>query len=295
MDARVRIRFDAVAAAYREIAQNHSEALEQIALAELAESVWQSNAIENSTLELDDTERILDGKTPQGQHSLREVYEARNLADVTEELLQSTESLTVPLMLRWHAMLLDGIHDAVAGRFRRTGEWVRVGGHIGANPEFVPGLIEEALTQYADHSASHVIDDIARFHCEFEVIHPFVDGNGRIGRVIMNQQLLAQGLPPVIVRAKNRETDYYPMLSAYARTNGHEGMTRLLTLLTLEAMHKRIALISSRRVVPLTEWARRSGVRGTVAANKAKRQTIPAFRVRNRWMIAEEFTEAETP
>ena len=61
-----------------------------------------------------------------------------------------------------------------------------------------------------------MLNRIARFHCEFEVIHPFVDGNGRIGRVIINQQLLSQGLPPVIVRAKNRERDYYPLLDRYA-------------------------------------------------------------------------------
>ena len=288
-------RIDALIDQYRELAARHPEALEQIALAEAAEAVQQSNAIENSTLTLDDTERILDGRLPSGRHDLREVYEARNLAAVTSDLMTTAEPLTTGLILRWHGVLLSGIRDDAAGRFRRAGEWVRVGGHVGANPEFVSGLVSEALARHAadtssseDDRAASFLDAVARLHCEFEVIHPFADGNGRIGRVLVNKQLRDLGLPPVIVRARNREADYYALLAQYAKTDAHDGMTRLLALLLQESLHKRIALITSRRVIPLADWARMAGIRGTVAANKAKRQTIPAFRLRDRWMIAEE-------
>lgn len=284
-----RDRVDALLDQYRPVAARHPEALEQIAMAELAESVQQSNAIENSTLTLDDTERILAGQLPSGRHDLREVYEAKNLAAVTSNLMTTKEPLSTDLILRWHGMLLAGIRDDVAGRFRRAGEWVRVGGHIGANSEFVAGLVTDALTRYREDVTPSFLDAIARFHCEFEVIHPFVDGNGRIGRVLINKQLQDLGLPPVIVRARNRQTDYYPTLDRYAKTDGHDDMTRLLTLLLLESLHKRIALITSRRVMPLPDWARAAGVRGTIAANKARRQTIPAFRMRDRWMIAADF------
>lgn len=125
MDRRIQRRFDEVAEKYRVLSQGYPEALEQIALAELAESVWQSNAIENSTLQLDDTERVLSGKPPKGEHSLREIYEARNLATLTEELLWSTEPLTFQTILKWHGMLLIGIRDDVAGKLRHAGEWVR--------------------------------------------------------------------------------------------------------------------------------------------------------------------------
>ena len=284
-----RTRIDVLVERYRALAADYPGALEQLALAEVAEAVQQSNAIENSTLTLADTERILAGRLPSGEHELREVYEARNLAAVTAQLTATPEPLTTDLILRWHGMLLAGIRDDAAGRFRRAGEWVRVGGQLGANPEFVSGLISDALSRYRTDVAADFLEAIARFHCEFEVIHPFVDGNGRIGRMLINKQLTDLGLPPVIVRARKRQADYYPLLEHYAKTDRHDGMTRLLALLLLESLHKRIALITSPRAIPLADWARTNGLRGNIATNKAKRQTIPAFRLRDRWMIAADY------
>lgn len=282
-------RIDALLTHYRGLAARQPEALQQIALAELPETVQQSNAIENSTLSLADTEQILAGQMPSGNHELREVYEAKNLAAVTSDVLTSSTPLTIGASLHWHGMLLGGIRDDVAGRFRHADEWVRVGAHLGANPAFVSALVSEALIRFHERKAGSLLGEIARFHCEFEVIHPFVDGNGRIGRVLINKQLQDAGLPPVIVRAKNREREYYSLLAEYGRTDRHDGMTRLLELLLLESLHKRMALLTSRRVIRLADWAREVGVRGNIATNKAKRQTIPAFRLRGRWMIAEEY------
>lgn len=274
---------------YRALTARHPDALAEIALAEMPEAVHQSNAIENSTLTLEDTERIVAGALPSASHDLREVFEASNLARVTTDLLRSPEPLTSEVILRWHRDLLTGIRDDAAGRFRRDGEGVRVGTHLGANPSFVTELVEQSLARYRTGPPESALERIAWFHCEFEVIHPFVDGNGRIGRVLINHQLLRVGLPPVIVRARSRHAEYYPALDAYARTNRHDPMTRLLALLVLEALHKRIALLTSREVISLSEWARTAGIRANVAANKAKRQTIPAFRMRDRWMIAADY------
>lgn len=290
-----RDRIDALMGEYRQIVARTPEALTQITLVELAESVQQSNAIENSTLSLDDTERILAGRLPSPGHDLREVYEAKNLAAVTTDMLGGDEPLSTDLVLRWHGVLLTDIRDDVAGRFRRSGEWVRVGGHLGTNPDFVAEFVATALARYRDGGFPTSLDAIAWFHCEFEVIHPFVDGNGRIGRMLINKQLQDLGAPPVIVRARNRRADYYPILERYAKTDSHDGMTRLLALLVQESLHKRIALVTSRRVIPLADWARANGIRGNVAANRAKRQTIPAFRMRDRWMISAGYRLRDEP
>lgn len=284
-----RAGIDALGRRLAELADGRQEALHEIALAELPETVHQSNAIENSTLTLPETERVLSGDMSASRRlDLREVYEARNLAVVTTDMAGSDGPPVVSQILRWHSMLLSGIRDDVAGRYRRANEWVRVGAHLGANPQFVPQLVDDALDDYADGDG-YFLDRIARFHCEFEIIHPFADGNGRIGRVLLNAQLQALGWPPVIVRAKRREHDYYPAIARYATTGAHDDMTGLLALLLRESLHKRIALLTSPRIVPLPVWARSAGVRGNVAANKARRQTIPAFRLRDRWMIASDW------
>ena len=279
---------DVLWAQYRQLSSGNEQALVQIALAEVPEAVHQSNAIESSTLTLVDTEAVLTaGTVPRGLH-LREVYEAQNLATVTKDMLTCDEPLSVELILRWHATLLTNIDDTCAGRFRRAGEWVQVGDHLGAHPEFAPALVRDAIdTYHAD--TGYFLDAIARFHGEFEVVHPFVDGNGRIGRVIINHQLRRLGLPPLIIRAKGRHTHYYPPLDRYAKTNRHDHLTTLLSLLVRESLHKRIAHLAGSRIVPLSVWAKTHGVPGAVAANKARRQTIPAFRLRDRWAIPANF------
>jgi Fic family protein len=290
-----RSRIARLGARYAQLASTHAEALHEITQAEVSEGVHQSNAIENSTLTLIDTERILAGGMLARRVNLREVFEARNLGAVTTSMSSLDTPPTTHDILKWHGQLMAGIRDDVAGRFRRSNEWVRVGAHLGANPEFVPRLIEDALTHYAADHATYFMERIARFHCEFEIIHPFLDGNGRIGRLVMNAQLQALGWPPVIVRAKNRHRDYYPALERYAITNRADAMTALLALLLQESLHKRIALLTSPHIIALQAWARSVGVRGNVAANQAKRQTIPAFRMRNRWMIAAEHHPVQKP
>ena len=202
------------------------------------------------------------------------------------------DPLAAGSITRWHGTLLRDIRDDVVGRFRQGNEWVRVGSHLGANPAFVPDLVAAALERYERHEFASDLEAIAWFHCEFEILHTFVDGNGRIGRALINKQLQDLGLPPVIVRAKGRQRDYYPMLEQYSKTDKYAGVLRLLSLLLQESLHKRIAMVTSRRIIPLAEWARNADVCGNVAANRARRQTIPAFRVRDRWMIASEYDES---
>ena len=157
-----------------------------------------------------------------------------------------------------------------------------------------PGLLESAVAQpQASFSAKYLhafpFEIAAAYLYHLVKNHPFVDGNGRIGRVLMNHQLLRAGMPPVIVRARSRRTEYYPALDVYSRTDRHDEMTRLLALLVLEALRKRIALLTSPDVISLAQWARSADMRGNVAANRAKRQTLPAFRMRDRWMIAADY------
>lgn len=279
---------------YDELFHTQRAALHEISLAEIPEMVYNSNAIENSTLTLEDTEDILIRDKVRKDYDIREVFEAKNLASVMTEILQHPDHpFSMGSILSMHKSLLTHIQDAIAGRFRMGKEWVRIGAHVGANPQFVHGLMSELVEQYTNDDTSYFLDRIAYFHAEFETIHPFVDGNGRIGRVLINQQLMQHGYPPIIIQSKSKLTDYYPLFDEYRRSQKHDGFTELFARLLLESLHKRITLLTKPKIITVSEWAKQNGVRGNVAANKAARQTIPAFRTSERWMIAADYQVGE--
>lgn len=288
-------KIEALHQQYISLAKGNEPLLKEIALAEIAEMVYNSNAIENSTLTLEDTEKILSGGSLERKVNIREVYEAKNLAKLTETLLEKNKfKLNIKLILSLHKTLLTHLDDSIAGRFRNGKEWVRVGNHLGANPQFVVTLMQELVDNYNQNKTSYFLDAIAHFHAEFETIHPFVDGNGRMGRVLINLQLMNAGLPPIIIQNKSKNTEYYPLFTNYQSTMKFGGFTDLFALLLQETLHKRITILTAKKIIPLSIWASQKDIKPNVAANKAKRQTIPAFRLREKWMIAEEYRTIES-
>jgi Fic family protein len=276
---------------YKKLIKSKPEAVRKIAIAEIPEMVYNSNAIENSTLTLKDTENILLRDLITKDHDIREIYEAKNLAKITAILLDKPNgSVTAKLILDFHKILLTDIKDNWAGRFRSGKEWVRVGAHVGANPDFVGQLIEELVAGYSAQDR-YFLDKIAWFHAEFETIHPFNDGNGRLGRVLINQQLMALGFPPVMIQNKSKHTSYYPAFDSYRITGKFDDFTEILASLLVESLYKRITLLSAPKIITVSAWAKTNDVAGNAAINKATRGTIPAFRMREKWMIAADFAE----
>lgn len=285
-------RIAILSAQYKELIANNEDAIRQIAIAEIPEMVYNSNAIENSTLTLKDTEDILLRDSIKKDHDIREIYEAKNLAKITQNLLDnSAVLLDTKLILKLHKTLLSGISDDWAGRFRSGKEWVRIGTHVGANPDFVPGLVSDLLNDYHGLNNRYFLESIAWFHAEFETIHPFNDGNGRLGRVLINQQLMNLGYPPIIIPNKGKHTNYYPAFDSYRVTAKYDAFTELFAGLLIESLYKRITLLSAPKVITVSAWAKANNVAGNIAANKASRGTIPAFRMREKWTIAADFTE----
>lgn len=274
---------------YKQLTKEKPEAVRALALSEIPEMVYNSNAIENSTLTLKDTEDILLRDIAKRDHDIREIYEAKNLARITESLLHSPgHKLTIDLILTLHGQLLSGISDGWAGRFRSGKEWVRVGAHIGANPDFVEQLVAQLVDDFHKKPQETYIENIAWFHAEFETIHPFNDGNGRLGRVLINQQLSFLGLPPIIIPNKGKHTDYYPAFDNYRSTGRFNEFTRMFAGLLVESLYRRITLLTTPKIISVSDWAKKNSIKGTIAANKARRGTIPAFRIRGTWMIAED-------
>lgn len=283
-------RINSLAEEYRKLAAQQKEAIKELALSELPEMVYNSNAIENSTLTLEDTEDILIRNQIRTDHEIREIYEAKNLASAIEYLMDNPEKeISVELILNLHKTLLTNIRDDIAGRFRSGREWVRVGTHIGANPEFVNGLMYELVENYNSDDGGYFLDKIAYFHAEFENIHPFGDGNGRIGRLLTNEQLDMLGLPPIIIPNKSKFDEYYPALDEYTKTGKVDKLTELFASLLIETLYRRITKLTARRIISVADWAKNNDINLQSATNKAIRGTIPAFRVRGHWMIDQEY------
>lgn len=255
--------------------------------AELPELVFNSNAIENSTLTLDETEQILEHQILPPNSSQREVFEAINLGKVNEYLsakLAKNAVLTKEMILLVHGTLLSHINDEFAGCFRKSKEYVRVGKHIAPAPEKLPGLLDNLMADFADES-EHILDRIILFHLAFEHIHPFLDGNGRVGRALLNFQLKMIGYPPVIIRNKEKK-DYYAALQRYDDKGDTKPFEHIFALHVKESFHKRLAYLEGDDIVPLSMIGKDHPKHSSQAiANAAKKQSLPAFRERGRWKV----------
>lgn len=283
----IRSRIKALRETYETLRKGKNSLLQMIDEAELPENVYNSNAIENSTLTLKETEKILLEMEISRNISLREVFEAKNLARVVEYIKgkSGTFELNTETILLLHKMLISNIKEDIAGRFRQSGEYVRVGTYIAPPPEHVERLIEANILEYLSDHDTYFSDKIARFHLEFEHTHPFIDGNGRMGRVLISCQLEKLGLPPVIIRNKEKQ-EYYKAFRDYDENKNTKTMERIITLAIMESMHKRITYMKGEEIIKLADYARSTEKSLSTLLNAAHRQSIPAFREKGVWKIS---------
>ena len=254
--------------------------------AEVSEQVYNSNAIENSTLSLEETEKILLQIDLERYISERELFEAKNLARVVLYITTKSkeQELNRDVILLLHKMLLSNIRDDVAGRFRNNDEWVRVANHIAPDPRLVNKKLEEMLIQYYSASTKPIIKKIALLHLTFENIHPFVDGNGRIGRVINNYLLLREGYVPINIKFIDREL-YYNAFNEFDNKGKTSIMEEIIGKALTNSYHKRLAYLEGKEIISLADYAKRNSISHSNLINKAKRQTIEAFLEKGKWKI----------
>lgn len=271
---------------YHQAALGKEALLKMLYKAEVAEQVYNSNAIENSTLSLEETDKILQQINLDRFISERELFEAKNLARVVEYIHgKATEAeLTLDVMLLLHKMLISNIRDDIAGRFREANEWVRVGSHIAADPAQVRELLQTMLANYRSGSHEPIIKRIAQFHLTFEHIHPFVDGNGRIGRVLNNYLLIRENHVPINIKFIDR-SQYYDAFQAFDANNDTIIMEGIVGRALASSYHKRLAYLEGKNIMPLKDYAKKRGQSHSNLLNKAKRQSIEAFWEKGQWQI----------
>ena len=270
---------------YNSLKLDKEALLELIDDAELPEAVYHSNAIENSTLSIDETEKVLMSLEMSRDVSVREVFEAKNLARVSAYMKKHYQDrlLNIEFICFLHRLLLENIQEGIAGRFREGQEFVRVGTYIASEPSEIIRLMNQILTRYIEDTDTFFLEKIARFHLDFECIHPFCDGNGRIGRILINMQLLQLGYPKITIRFLDKI--YFDAIKTYQKTNNSEAMEALLRLALFESFHKRLTYLKGQKIVSLSDYAKQQNVSIHNLLNKAKRQTIRAFREKNIWKI----------
>ncbi len=173
---------------------------------------YHSNAIEGNTLTLRETRLVIEDGITVGGKSLREHLEAANTADAydhIEKLIRNKKRITHETVQEVHAIVTKGILSD-AGKYRTTN--VRITGAARTPPNYmkVPELMG-TLLENVGRSRQNPVTTAALLHHGIASIHPFVDGNGRVARLLMNLHLMKHGYPPVVLRKEDRGK-YYEML-----------------------------------------------------------------------------------
>ena len=271
---------------YYKVLPGKESLIDIIRQAEVAEQVYNSNAIENSTLTLEETEKILLQIDLDRFITEREIFEAKNLARVVTYIGKKSKEreLDLEVVLLLHKMLISNIRDDIAGRFRRENEYVRVGSHIAPPPEEVTLRLEKMLAEYRAASHESIIKRISRLHLNFEYTHPFCDGNGRIGRVINNYLLIREGFVPINIKFIDRKK-YYAAFQEFDQKGATAVMEEIVGKALTNSYYKRLAYLEGKKIITLAEYAKEEKISHSNLLNKANRQTIEAFLERDVWKI----------
>ncbi|MBZ5751340.1 Fic family protein [Metabacillus rhizolycopersici] len=180
----------------------------------LLEWTYNSNAIEGNTLTINETKVVLEGITVGGK-TLREHLEVinhREAISYVEEIVHKEEPLSQWQIKNLHRLVLKGIDDSYAGVYRDQQVFISGAKHVPPAPFLIQEQIEQMMRWYQSEAKSlHPVERGAMLHAIFVGIHPFIDGNGRTARLLLNLELMKEGFPPVVIKVANR-LEYYDAL-----------------------------------------------------------------------------------
>lgn len=208
------------------------------------EWTYNSNGIEGNTLTLRETQVVLEGITVGGK-SIKEHLEAINHEKAIlylNDLVKESNPITEWNIKSIHQLVLKDIDDENAGRYRR--ENVTIKGAIHIPPDYlkVPELMEKLILSNENWKEFHPIIQAALLHGELVKIHPFVDGNGRTSRLLMNLDLMNHGYNPVVIKKEDR-LEYYEALDKAHTTGDYTDFVKLITRLEIVMIKKYLELL----------------------------------------------------
>ncbi len=191
---------------------------------------YHSNAIEGNTLTLKETKVALEGITIGGK-TLREHFEAINHKDAIlfmEDLAQKEDKLSEYSIKQIHSLILKNIDDENKGKYRTTNVIISGAEHKPPQSFEVQSQMQEFIKKYNENITKlHPIELASFVHIEFVKIHPFLDGNGRTSRLLMNLELIKAGFPPVVIELEDR-LEYYKALDIAHTENDYKPFLELM-------------------------------------------------------------------
>ena len=192
----------------------------------IVEYTYNSNAIEGNTLTLRETDMVLRGLTVD-RKPLKDHLEAVGHKEAFEfvcELTKKNIQLSESIIKQVHYLVLADKKDD-RGVYRRVPVRIMGAKHETVQPYLIQPAIEQLIDAY-NWSTEHIVTKLARFHLEFESIHPFIDGNGRTGRLLVNFELMKAGYPPIDIKFTDRVA-YYRAFDEYHAKHSITAMEKL--------------------------------------------------------------------
>ena len=208
------------------------------------EWTYNSNGIEGNTLTLRETQVILEGITVGGK-SIKEHLEAINHEQAIlflDELVKEDNPITEWNIKNIHQLILKEIDNENAGKYRKENVTIKGATHIPPDYITVPELMEKLILNYKTWNIYHPIVKATLLHGELVKIHPFIDGNGRTSRLIMNLDLMNSGYNPIIIKKEDR-LKYYEALDKAHTTYDYTDFVKLVTKLEIEMLKKYLELL----------------------------------------------------
>ena len=208
------------------------------------EWIYNSNGIEGNTLTLKETSVVLEGITIGGK-SVREHFEVINhdkAINYLDELVNDDNPITEWNIKGIHQLILRGINDDNAGRYRSENVAIKGATHIPPDFIMVPELMERLVSNYKEWGKYHPIVRATLLHGELVKIHPFVDGNGRTSRLLMNLSLMNNGYNPVIIKKEDR-LKYYEVLDKAHVTGDYTEFVKMIVELEIEMLERYLEMV----------------------------------------------------
>ena len=208
----------------------------------VVEYTYNSNAIEGNTLTLRETDMVLRGLTID-QKPLKDHMEAvghKEAFDFVRDLVKDQLPLSESIIKQIHYLVLADKKDD-RGVYRRVPVKIMGAKNEPVQPYLIQPRMEQLLEDYRN-STEHMIPRLARFHIEFEAVHPFIDGNGRTGRLLVNMELMKAGYPPIDIKFADRVA-YYNAFDEYHAKHNLGAMEKLFAEYVNERLDTYLAML----------------------------------------------------